>query len=1392
VRPAFQNRRRRLLTGLIVVLAGALTVFGLPGMAAAAPVAGSPGQASGKVSVSALCGTPKKGQAACMSLRRDDIAATKGVRPAATVAGFGPADLGAAYQLPGNGGAGATVGIVDAFSAPNAEADLAVYRAQFGLPACNVANGCLRILDQRGGTNLPPSDDGWAGEISLDLDMVSAVAPAAHILLIEADSPNFTDLGAAVNEAVALGAQYVSNSYGTGYSSTPGSGEDPSETTSLDQYYNHPGVAVVASSGDGNYGVSYPAASQYVTAVGGTSLVKDSSTRGWTESVWHNSFGGPGSGCSLYESKPAFQTDTGCAKRTEADVSAVADPVTGVAVYDSFGTGGGWGVYGGTSASSPIIAGVYAVAGTPAAGSYPNSYPYSHPTALNDVTTGTNGTCSPTYLCTAGAGYDGPTGLGTPAGLTAFSSGPHGDIAGTVTSSAGQPVAGAAITAHSTGGDGSTQTDSAGHYDLVVPPGTYDVTAAAYGYGSVTATGVAVVEGGSLTQNFTLTAVPTATLSGTVTDGSGHGWPLYAKVTVAGVPGGPVYTDPATGHYSLQLPTGQAYQLQVTANYPGYQSVGGSVTVSGDQVANFAVPVDVAACDAPGYQADFAGNRQTFDTTSTPAGWTVTNNTASGGWEFDDPGARGNRTGGTGDFAIIDSDHLGPGNSQDTTLTSPLIDVTTLTNPVFSFDTDYKPYGNSVADASISIDGGAYTSVWHHTTDAVTGPTHVELPLSVAGNSTVQLKFSYTGTWAYWWELDNVFVGTRTCDAVHGGLLLGQVTDGNTQAALNGATVTVGTGTATATSAATPADPNLGDGFYWLFSPATGAQSVSAAKAHYTTQTKTVPIGTDFTTTANFALAAGQITVTPTSIAKSVSWGGQATQKLTFKNTGTSPATVTIGEQPGGFQLLAKGALAGTGAPLNRVTGTFTNRSLRTNGKVAQATAKPAADASPADAPWTSIANYPTPIQDNLVGLSGGKVYSAYGYTGTSDTADLYAYDPDAGTWTKLASAADTREKPAGGFIGGKLYAAGGWGADANPDPKLEIYDPATNAWTTGASDPKPYAGSGSAVLGGKLYVVGGCGASSCGSTDVEVYDPASDSWSAAAAYPESTAWESCGGIGGKLYCAGGSTSSATSAHAYVYDPAGNSWSAIANLPIDMWGSASTAANGTLLISGGVTAGSSVVTNQGYAYDPASDSWAALPNANTSLYRSGSTCGFYAVGGNPGGLFVPPVATSEVLPGFADCGGTSDVSWLSESATTLTLAPGKSGSVTVTLDASVAEITQPGDYTAGLTIGTDTPYSATAVGVTMTVKPPSTWGKIAGTVTGPDGTPIAGATVQIDTWATSYTLKTDKNGQYALWLDVRNNPLQVIVAKDGYQPQVKTVKIKKLTTTTVDWSLKKA
>ncbi len=321
--------------------------------------------------------------------------------------GLQPKDLQAAYGLPSaKRGRGQKIAIVDAYDDPKAEADLAVYRSTFGLPPCTAANACFRKVDEHGGTHYPSADAGWSGEIALDLAMVSAICPNCHILLVEARSASFDDLGTSVNTAVRFKANIVSNSYGTF--------EDAGTVKSAAHYYKHSHAIIVASAGDNGYGVQLPAAFNNVVAVGGTSLSPASNTRGWAETVWS----GTGSGCSQYINKPNWQKDKGCHKRSVTDVAAVADPATGVAVYNTYG-GYGWGVFGGTSASAPIIAGVYALAGNPT--KVNSSYLYSHRSNLNPVTSGSNGTCVPNYLCTATpGGYNGPTGLGTPHGIAAF------------------------------------------------------------------------------------------------------------------------------------------------------------------------------------------------------------------------------------------------------------------------------------------------------------------------------------------------------------------------------------------------------------------------------------------------------------------------------------------------------------------------------------------------------------------------------------------------------------------------------------------------------------------------------------------------------------------------------------------------------------------------------------------------------------------------------------------------------------------------------------------------------------------------------------------------------------------------------------------------------------
>jgi subtilase family serine protease len=383
----------------------------LVSLVALAASAGTASAASSRV-----CGLPFASTASCNARVVTDPQGA----PAATAgpAGLSPAQLRGAYGL-GTGTAatpGPIVAIIDAYDAPTIAADLATYATQFGLSACTTANGCFTKVNQKGlASPLPKANPGWALETSLDVETVHAICQTCRILLVEANSASFADLSVAVNQAAAMGARVISNSYGGG----------ESQSFASDLAYSHPGVAVTVSTGDNGFGTEYPATSPYVVAVGGTKLtVAGSATAGYTRSA-ETAWTGAGSGCSSVFTAPAFQSGvaTGCTgKRAVADVSAVADPASGAAIYDSTRYQGrqGWYVVGGTSLSAPLVGAIYGLANDTSSLALPVTKAYGATGSLFDVTSGSNGSCSGAVTCTAGTGYDGPTGLGTPNGLGAF------------------------------------------------------------------------------------------------------------------------------------------------------------------------------------------------------------------------------------------------------------------------------------------------------------------------------------------------------------------------------------------------------------------------------------------------------------------------------------------------------------------------------------------------------------------------------------------------------------------------------------------------------------------------------------------------------------------------------------------------------------------------------------------------------------------------------------------------------------------------------------------------------------------------------------------------------------------------------------------------------------
>jgi hypothetical protein len=373
----------------------------------------------------AVCGAPVPQHAECMAIIVPSPAAkalfhsTAGSEPSleggGVGGGFDPTDLQSAYAMPSStNGSGQTVAIVDAYDDPNAESDLTRYRSHYGLPECTTANGCFKKVNQSGGTTYPSANAGWAVEISLDLDMVSAACSKCHIDLIEASTNSWANFGTAEEEAVSLGATGISNSWGA---------PEEAGDSSLNSYFDHPGIPTTFSAGDHGYEVEYPAASPNVIAVGGTRLIRQGNPRGWEETAWS----GTGSGCSAYETKPEWQHDTGCSHRTNNDVSAVASTETPVSVADSyslpegyFEVEPGWTLVGGTSAASPLVSGVMALSNSiakkqPGAEAFYEQAEALGTGVLDDVVSGSNGSCG-NYLCNAGPGYDGPTGLGSPWG----------------------------------------------------------------------------------------------------------------------------------------------------------------------------------------------------------------------------------------------------------------------------------------------------------------------------------------------------------------------------------------------------------------------------------------------------------------------------------------------------------------------------------------------------------------------------------------------------------------------------------------------------------------------------------------------------------------------------------------------------------------------------------------------------------------------------------------------------------------------------------------------------------------------------------------------------------------------------------------------------------------
>jgi len=900
------------------------------------------------------------------------------------------------------------------------------------------------------------------------------------------------------------------------------------------------------------------------------------------------------------------------------------------------------------------------------------------------------------------------------------------------------PIAGATVVATNEVAQRQATSNAEGLYALTVFSGTYTLTASRYGYQTTVIPDVSATTGTTTTQNIALTPAAMYEVSGKVTDAT-TGWPLYAHISISGDPVDPfppdnsVWTNPATGEYSLMLAEGVTYTLEVEAWVDGY-GVGtgevGPLTADAPHT-DFALQPDMVACTAPGYH--FVGGLMANfeDKTFPPAGWTVVNNGGTCDWAGDDPGGRGNLTGGTGKFAVADSDACGSGSTMNTDLVSPPFDVSGLSQVNLSFAYDYNNYtAGEVAAVDVSANNGAsWVNVVTWTTDQ-RGPATFSQNVTgiLAGSTQARVRFHYYApSWDWWWEVDNVVLGNPVCQApTDGGLVVGNVYDANFPTlALNGATVVNATGGET-TAKATPADAAVDDAFYTLFAPS-GAQALTATMTGgYAPDTATVTVVDGGTVEQDFQLPAGLLEATPAGIATTVELGYADSATLTLANTGDANATFELKEHEGRFVPLHieayTGELQSDGAPVS--TG-LAPRKAASVGPVAP-TASPLADAAPAfaidlstgdlgtfmsDAPgaWTDIGpvGLDGPFAGDFLGGDFSQMYVLDYYANT-----LYVVDTATGVATEIGtSTPQSGQVWTGmtGFVDGTLYAASTDGGQSY----LYTVDPATGATTVvGEITNAPVIIDIAINADGEMYGV------DIGSDVLVAIDPA------------------------------------TGAGTVV---------------------------GSLGYNANYAQGMDFEEESGVLY------WAAYGTSGELRIIDTETGASTSVGAFPGGTEVDCLA-------FAT-GGTADVPWLTETPVSGNV-PAQ-GNVPVTLGFDAAYVDQPGEYHAELIVKNDTPYGKFSVPVTMTVEAPTSWGQLTGTVTGlgvcdGDPAPLEEAEVVVESATTgqTWTLATDENGAYTLWLDQAHSPLTITVTAPDYFGETGGVVVKQGKTTVVDFNLR--
>jgi hypothetical protein len=1247
--------------------------------------------------------------------------------PPTTTLAYNPHQVATAYEWPDitdtKNGAGVTIAILTAASSGLASnSSYRTFWHDYGLP-----DHTVKVIPIHGDVG----DTRGMTETLLDMELSGAMAPGAKLdvyVISNAYLQSFTDMY----------DRFTTDNKAQVMTTSWGSNEDqaPALDKTNEQIFMKAaaqGISMFAASGDSGSGsgsgqdnmATYPSSSVYITAANGTVLKIKKDGTYISESAWSDT----GGAISALFDQPDWQHGPGVpdsGHRMNSDLSLNGGTENPYYIL----VNGQWGGVAGTSAVSPQLAALFAIAVSRQANDkrlgLSNQLIYDDVNAgylgtdFRDVTTGCNGA-----YC-AGKDWDHPTGWGSPRAKSLISHlgahGPAGTLEGTVSDAAsGAPIAGATVTV-SPGGRHEETSDNGG-YSFLLPVGDYTATVNAFGYEEGKAS-VSIAKDTKTTQDFSLTAMPMAKLSGKVSDGSGHGYGLYAEVKVSTAGFGQVadaWTDPKTGAYSISLPKGEKYTLKVISALDGYQSASTEVTLAGNQTQNFALNV-ASVCTAPGYAFTNSGFGEDFNGSFPPAGWKVTNAVSGSSvvWKTNKGWGDDNWTGGSGHAADSDSGKAGPAyrGPHDTSLVSPPISVTALAaNPVLKYKANFQSFqGNDALDLQISANGGAWQTIkhWqenHGANEGLPGEkVQVELGQYMPATGSIRLRWRNfdlgTTGWDYYAQVDDVSIGA--CSPVSGGLVYGQVKDATTDKGIVGASVSSDSGESTQTLA-NLADSNFPAGGYLLF-VASGTHTLKATARNYSTASASVEIADDAVTTQNFALKSGRLSASPDAISLHVGVGEQVHKKVTVKNIGSGAVhflLLPINVPPS----VTSGAPEATAALLQAAKGRFSPASMayiQAHGGAPSVAGGMAGAMTSGLGAWIPVANYPIPIEDNAAARdpATGKVYSVGGYDASANvnTNVGFMYDPKVDGWYFIAYMAKGRASPAAAFINGRLYVTNGWGSfGGNPVARLGIYNPETDTWSKGAKNPVP-AGGGStgAVLDGKMYVVGGCKNSSCDPnlSAVEVYDPNTGKWSAAANYPHAVSFVSCGAIAGRLYCAGGTRAGAGDQYqdGYGYNPETNEWTPIKDMPIGLWGSGFAAANGLLLVSGGITNNNSAISAQSFAYDPFSNKWRPLPDSNNLVYRGGSACGLYKFGGSDahGGF----LAASELLQGYAPCQEPPSIPWLTVTPSSSTLAAAASTTLNLTIDGSGQKpFTTSKAY---LEIAGYTPYDTTTVPLTIT------------------------------------------------------------------------------------------